>query len=158
MYLKIIGLILLVGGSFMIALTLNRRLDRRIELTVGWSELILYIGDRIECFSMPIGEILAACDRELLLRCGFDGAESAEDVQGLLPVAQRADPEVYRILCEFASEFGRCYRQEQLQRCRSCHAKLLERRQTMTEQFRVKKRINLTMIMAGALMLAIIVF
>ena len=59
---KLFGSLLLVGAGLYIALLLARYEHRRVGVLDGYLSLLRFIRGQIDCFSMPIGQILATVD------------------------------------------------------------------------------------------------
>ena len=97
---------------------------RRLARARGFLALLQYIKRQIECFSMPIGDILRTADGGLLAACG--AAEPFPDAfPALLAGAREELPaEIYGELCLFAESLGSTYRAEQLRLCEQHLARL----------------------------------
>ena len=67
---KLFGSLLLVGAGLYIALLLARYEHRRVGVLDGYLSLLRFIRGQIDCFSMPIGQILATVDPSVLAACG----------------------------------------------------------------------------------------
>ena len=60
--LKILGVILILGTGAFSAGVVIRYEKRKIAVLAGWSDLIWYIRSQIDCYLMPLPEILAGAD------------------------------------------------------------------------------------------------
>ena len=110
---------------------------------------------RIDCFSMPISEILSACDRRIYRDCGYFGDIPA-CISDLANGCKIRDGEAYAVFFDFASEFGRGYREEQIRACDYYSALLEERRKILAHSLPQRKKRNSTLILSGALAAAVL--
>lgn len=86
--------------------------------------LLRHVRVQIDCFSMPVSEILASADKDLLAACGAEDVSPA-DFGALLATGERElAPEVYATLAAFEKELGTRLRDEQLRLCDRSIAKL----------------------------------
>ena len=74
---KLFGSLLLVGAGLYIALLLARYEHRRVGVLDGYLSLLRFIRGQIDCFSMPIGQILATVDPSVLAACRGQDPPSA---------------------------------------------------------------------------------
>lgn len=155
-YLKILGGIFVALSGVMISYTLNRSVSVALGIAEGWERLLVQIKSEIECFSMPIGEILKRVDPTLLRQCGYTGDERPEELSELLERSVIADRETARIVTRFVSEFGRCYKSEQVDRCAYFTALMGERRKRLAEELPVRRKLNATLCVAASLGLVIL--
>ncbi len=88
---------------------------KRLAQAEGFLALLREIRVRIECFSMPITQILSECDRSVLLACGTE--RTPKDLAALLSdVRLYLSEEICRLLTALSKKLGTGYREEQL-RC-----------------------------------------
>ena len=143
-------------GGYLIAAHLNRRASVSLERVDAWMSLLTHIKNEIECFSMPVGEILRKTDMSILEGCGYGGAKPPKDMSELILRSDFSDEECKKIVSNFTSEFGRCYRDEQVRRCEYYISRLDGVRTKISEQLPSKRKLNLTLCIAGSLAIAII--
>lgn len=116
-YFKWIGiaLILICGVTTGLALASFER--RRCRQAEGFVSLVRYIRLQIDCFSSPVGRILASCDGRILTDCGVEATE-LPDFSALLAGTKLYLPEdMCRLLADFGTQLGASYREEQLRCC-----------------------------------------
>ena len=90
---------------------------RAVARAKGFLCLLRHIRLQIECFSLPVGDILASADVGMLAACGVKEGKPisfAALVQGSKDCLSR---EVYGELVAFAEQLGTSYRAEQLRLC-----------------------------------------
>lgn len=142
--LKLLGAALILAVGVLCAFLSVRYEKKRICILDGWIDLIQYIRAKIDCYLMPIGEILTSTDRPLRTLCELDGAQS--DLAAILR-ASRAflDGETLRLLNGFVSEIGTTYREEQLRRCDYYLLALRMQRERCSAELPTKKRISVSL-------------
>ena len=108
---KLFGSLLLVGAGLYIALLLARYEHRRVGVLDGYLSLLRFIRGQIDCFSMPIGQILATVDPSVLAACRGQDRASAERPAASLPLLLHESrgylgAESERLLTCFAAQWG----------------------------------------------------
>ena len=89
---------------------------RRLDQAEGFLALLRYTRLQIDCFSLPIGKILATVEEKTLLSCGAAGRP--QDFEGLLSgTTLYLSEEICRLLFELSARLGGSYREEQLRCC-----------------------------------------
>lgn len=134
---------------------LNKAEGARLEQTEGLIALIKFLRTQIDCFSMPVGEALSRCPREVLDRCVSVGGRlsSAEELCEKLKTNDRQTRCIMEQLCR---QIGRGYRAEQLALCDGICEQLEQRRGALAQQLPLKKKRNSTLCVSGALVLVIL--
>ncbi len=149
-FLKSAGAILVLISGVYLGGYLNRSAQGTLGQVEGFLRLLQGIRLQVECFSLPIGEILARTDRSILSACGWRRERSPHDLRELLGGCVITDSETERLLLEFSSEFGKGYRQEQLNRCDCCLRQIEKRKEELAGRLAGKKKVNLTLCTASA--------
>ena len=153
---KIVGVSLLAMGGFLCAGIMNKKIDRTLELTNGWIELIRYIKGQVECFGIPLEKILSECDIKLLRAVGYERAIAPKSFSEILRDDCLPDRETGALILNFTREFGKYYREEQLTRCNYYIAALEEKKRLQTERLPQNKRLNYTLWLSGCLAIGIL--
>lgn len=156
LFFKMLGGSLMLLGGAMLSRALNRRMLIALRRAEAWTVLLRSIKNEIECFSLPIRDILKKTDTELLHACGYTREAPPDSLSELISSARNVDGETERIIGRFASEFGRCYRSEQVERCAYYISLMEDRRIALLSELPSKKRLNSTLCMAGSLGLLIL--
>ncbi len=156
MIYKIAGALILSLSGVLCAAHLNRRAEKRVREISGWISLLRYVKVQIECFSLPMGEILARCERELLSECGFFGEIAPKSFDGLLAASSLHDEETRSIVRGFCEEFGRGYREEQTRGCDYYLSMLEGRREFLMEKLPAQKKMNATLSVCAALAIVLL--
>ena len=151
LFFKIFGAFLTALSGIMLSVTLNRRASLSLGRAEGWERLIGLIKREVECFSLPISDILARTDGELLALCGYTGKAVPKDLSELVAGTAFCDAETMGIAQGFAAEFGKCYRDEQVGRCAYFLSLMEERRRKLASEMPARRRLNMTLCMSGSL-------
>ena len=147
---KILGalLILLAGGGM--AVTLAGFEKKRLSVLDGWLELLTHIRGQIDCYLMPLDDILNASDTELLRACGGNG--KCRSLRALFQASfPYLDRESRRLLSSLLREIGSSYREEQLKRCDFYLDALRMRREKIFEELPSRLKTGVTISICTAL-------
>lgn len=116
----------------------------REALLDAWIRLLYEIRTEIDCFSLPIQEILARTDRQVLQRLGAD--EPPDSLASLYRLRKDdLDPDTSRLLTSLIGEIGSCYRDEQVKRCDYYLAQLEKGRQELRARLPVRIKLSMTL-------------
>lgn len=157
-FYRIAGATILVLSGAMGAWFMNSSASRALLQTESFIGFLRFARIQIECFAMPACEIIARCDRDLLLQCGFKDEMPPQGLEGLIERCEIKDKETKEILGGFLSSFGKGYRDEQLRECDYYTELLCERRRKMADELPRKKKLNSTLCVSWALALVILFF
>lgn len=155
-YFKAVGivLILLVGVGLGVALSAYER--RRCRQAEGFLALVRYIRLQIDCFSQPIGRILAGCDNGILVDCGVE-SDQLPDFATLLRGTRLYIPEdMCRLLMDFGSQLGGSYREDQLRCCDYFLERLIPCCDRLRAELPKREKMMLLLPMAFAAMLVLL--
>lgn len=113
---KITGAVLLIASGIGIAIGASRFERKRLQVYDGLISLIFHVKGRIDCYAMPVEEIMRTMDKGILADCRCPGQISSID-QLLVHVQPYVTPETLRILQAFGAGLGGGFRDEQIKRC-----------------------------------------
>lgn len=168
MLLKIIGsgILLLAGGYVSMAIVAFER--RRLRVLDGYISLIYYIKGQIDCYALPLTDILANTDPAILAAClGVDAGElslSAEppgtyDLPGMLQRSRLyLHSESERLLDTMTGELGTTYRAEQVRRCEYYLTALTEERRRLYDALPGRLRTTCTLCLCCAVGMAVLLW
>ena len=168
MLLKILGsgILLLAGGYVSLAIVAFER--RRLRVLDGYISLIYYIKGQIDCYALPLTDILTSVDPTILLAClGVDtealrlSAEPPETCDLTDMVRQSRlylQPESERLLTTMTGELGTTYRTEQVRRCEYYLSALTEERRKLYETLPGRLRTTCTLCLCCALGTAVLLW
>jgi hypothetical protein len=139
--LKILGIALLCLSGFGTALLLVGREEQRLSVISALAELLEAVKRCVENYSMSASEILRACDKELLLRCGYQGEDIPQgflDMSGSCRIPHREAATVFE---EFASDFGKNCRGMQTEKCAVALARMRDIENGVRAQLPGRKKV-----------------
>ena len=150
-FYRIVGGLLIAISGFSAAFVMNSRLSGALRQTEALVAFVRFVRSQVECFGMPAADILAACDSNLLVACGFSGEELPSTMSELARGLEVYDTESAGLMRSFCDGFGRGYIEEQIKECDYYIELLRERRQAIAEALPSKKRVNSTLCISAAL-------
>lgn len=163
MIYKVIGcIVLLIAGGY-VSLAVVRFERRRLRVLDGYISLIYYIKGQIDCYAMPLVDILAHADPALIAACL--GLESESTLPALpstpLPTMVQEsrlylEPESERLLTTFTGELGSALRGEQVARCEYYIQALTEERRKLSDTLPARLRVSCVLCMCCATLAAIL--
>ena len=155
------GILLLMGGYA--SVSMNRMEQKRLDVLDSYISLLRYIKGKINCYAMPVSDILATADQMLLASCiGGEPCEPGRDPLSLPSMIQAShlylEPEAERLLCNFSSELGHTYRVEQVTRCEDYIIALGEERRRLADVAPMRRRLNSMLSFCAAFGMAILLW
>ncbi len=154
MIYKLMGgaLLLLAGGYVSIAISRFEHL--RLRVLDGYISLIYYMKGKIDCYAMPVNDILMQADPALIAAClGRTGRGHIVVTEwitvGEMPLTALIResrvylaPESERLLTTFSGELGHTYRVEQVARCDYYIQALDEERRRLKDALPARLRVS----------------
>jgi len=156
MAIRILGAAILSLCGVLFAAHLNRRAENCLGETEGWIALLRFVKGQVECFSLPMGEILARCDAEILRTCGYGATLSPKSFSGMIEASCFCDQDCERIARAFAEDFGRGYREEETRGCDYYLAQLESHKEALSKKLPLQKKRNATLSICAALALVLL--
>ncbi len=164
------GILLFFAGGYL-SVSVTRFERRRLSVLDAYLSLLYYIKGQIDCYAMPLGDILAGCDPTLLSAClGLDSPDEARAYLPRLLAAERPllalvqesrvylEAESERLLCAFAQELGRTHRTDQVARCAHYIGLVTEERRRLLESLPTRMRVGATLCLCAAAGVAVILW
>ena len=136
----------------------------------GYISLLRYIKGQIDCYAMPLNDILTMADPRLVGAClgkgrGMwmgDGQDTPMPWLSLPQMIEESrlylEPESERLLIQFAGEVGQTYRAEQVMRCEHYIQALGEERRKLAETAPLRVRMNSVLCLCCALGVAVLLW
>lgn len=153
---KLLGATLVTLSGIAGAYSLNRSAVLALRQTEALMRLLRYTRTQVECFALPAPSILARCERELLVACGYLSPTLPDGFEEMALGCEIWDGESVKLFRGFAEAFGGGYREEQCAGCDYYCSLLEERRAALLEQLPSKKKRNVTLCLSGALAAVIV--
>ena len=139
MIVKLIGGGVIVICSIFFTISHRRFEERRLRTLDGLIALINYIKGQVDCYALPIREILTRLPAEIFCDCNCpEGAYSLDEI--VMQCRVYLEKESLRLIEAFASEFGSTFREEQLRRCDYYISTLSEERKRVFASVNAKSR------------------
>lgn len=169
MIYKLIGTVLLLMTGGYVSLYVNRFERRRLEVLDGYISLIGYIKGQIDCYAMPLADILARADPALIAAClgveyrsqppAYRMWDRGDPLSTLLRESRLyLEPECERLLITFTGELGTTYRAEQVARCAYYVEALTRERNKLAEHLPARLRTCGTLCMCCAVAAAVLLW
>ncbi len=155
-YYKLLGAVMLAVSGICGASMMNRTAALSLQQTEAWLTLLRLTRSQVECFDLPAKQILVRCDKGLLRQCGYEKKQIPESFEELMLHCEIKDGRTRQLAKEFAKDFGRGYREEQLRRCTYSADLLHDRAEALRLRLPSQKKLNTTLCISGALAMVIL--
>ena len=99
--MKIIGVLLILCSAFFLARGYVTEIEDSVRSTCALRQIMENVKNMIECYAMPIGQILKQMDPEVLKLCGYSGDSLPCDLLELLENSSVTDGESREIFFSF---------------------------------------------------------
>ena len=156
--MRIIGALLILCSAFFIANRMIFEVEKAFLATSALRSVMEHTKNLIECYSLPIGQILKRLDPTILEACGYKN-ELGNPPCTLIELAQNScvpDEESLDIFLDFAKDFGKEYRKDELLRCSAFLERMRSREQKLSKESAKKKKVILTVSLCIALAIVIL--
>lgn len=141
MILKLIGSIVVVASSISVAISHRVFQEKKLRTLDGFIALLMYIKGQVDCYALPLYEMLMGIPPEILYDCNSPlGVESLDELIGESRVY--LEDESLRLLESFSLEFGSIFREEQLRRCDFYIEALVEERKRLSADVERRARVG----------------
>ncbi len=174
--IKALGALCILVSGIYVSLSVARVERRRLQVLDAYIALIYFIKGQIDCYALPLGDIMARADPALILAClGHSPARAGagEGYRSVIPTllstgepvralvrasAAYLDPECERLLSAFAGELGHTYRADQVARCDHYLTSLGQKRDRMADTLPARVRVGSTLSICCAAAAAILLW
>ena len=157
MIVKIVGGLSIVICSILFSLSHRNFQQRKLNTLDGLISLITYIKGQVDCYALPLYEILMGVPAEILCDCNCpEGVESLDELVSESRIYLEEESE--RLLEAFSSEFGSTFRDEQLRRCDHYIAALGEQRSRLFFEVGRSRRVGSAIWICSSLCLLILLW
>ena len=149
--MRAIGIIIVlisgVAGSFLVV----SEFEKRLTNTRALCKLLRVCTEQVEYFSCSSHEILANCDALLLRECGYLDKEIPNDFSEFLDRCEILSNESRAIMIEFAKDFGKSYKDEQVKRCKYYLEKMDEHESKLESSLPAQRKLYFAILLAATL-------
>ena len=156
--MQIIGILLILCSTIFIANRMISEVEKTLRATSALRAVMEHTKNLIECYSLPIGQILRRLDPSVLEACGYK-RENSKPPLTLLELAENScipDAESFEIFLSFAKDFGKEFRKDEILRCSAFLEKMRSREQKLLKESAKKKKVILTTFICMALVVVIL--
>ncbi len=154
--MRVIGIIIVlmsgVAGSFFAV----RELEKRLLNVRALCKLLRICAEQVEYFSRGSREILLSCDSELLRECGYYEETLPNSFFEFFDSCEILCKESRSIMLEFAGDFGKNYRDEQVKRCRYYLERMNERASELEAALPAQRKLAISLFVSATLMVIIL--
>lgn len=154
--LKIIGILLILCSAFFVANKQIVEIEESVRSASALRSIMEQIKNMIECYSLPIGQILKKVELSTFKDCGYESEKAPCDLLEFLEKSSVSDTESFEIFFAFAKDFGKEYRQDELLRCSMFLERIRNREQKLLKESAKKKKVVLTVSLCAALAVVIL--
>ncbi len=155
--MRILGILALLVSAVGVALVLVRDAEHTLLRTRSLVKLLGITRDSVGMYAMSAPEILKKCGNALIEACGYPTKRKMPD--SFLEMSLECDipdGETRAAFVEFAKDFGKSYRAQEVQRCELCIERLRKRERTLASELPGKKKIIFSVSLCSALVLLIL--
>ena len=156
MVYKALGSVFLCLCGGLSSIYISKFEKKRLSVLDSFISLIFYIKGQVDCYSMPLDEILGTAPPKLLESCSYACGE------GLIYMVEKSrvflSEESFRLIYCFSSEFGSTYREEQMKRCDYYIEALTREREILAGEIPKRSKIYSTLAICSSLCLAIMLW
>ena len=148
--LKLLGVLamLLSGGIGAWSAVCYER--RRLRVLDGWLDMIRHLRSQIDCYLMPLDEILSKSDEAILRACACRTPHPS--LPSLLASSRSyLGEESGRLIASFVKEIGGSYREEQLRRCDYYITALRTERNKLAESLPSRIRLSVSLCLCASI-------
>lgn len=158
LFFKILGSVMVLCSGAGAAFFSVRYEGARLRTLDAWIDLILFIRGQIDCYLMPLDEILRKADTALPEGSPF-GHAGAQSLDALLHQSKiYLSTDTHRLLSSFVREIGSSYREDQLKQCDYYIQALRSQRQEVASQLPSRIKLSATLCLCLALGTAILLW
>ena len=157
MIIKLIGSGVILVCSIFFTISHRRFEERKLRTLDGLIALITYIKGQVDCYALPIGEILSRLPARIFCDCNCpEGAESIDEIVDKCRIY--LEEESLRLAEGFASEFGSTFREEQIRRCDHYISSLEAERRVLSDEVIKRSRVGSALWICSSLALLILLW
>jgi len=140
------------AGSYFVV----RELERRAVNAHALCRLLRECSEQVEYFSRSAADILSNCDISLLQDCGYYANKAPDSFLELFESCEILCPKSRAIVLEFARDFGKNYREEQIKRCRYYLERMSTQESELNSALPTQKKLAFSLLLSLTLIAVIL--
>ncbi len=142
---KLLGAVILLSASLYYGQTKISSERDKLCLVSSLGDMVRFIGERIEHFSEPLPEILAAYRNEYLGQIGYLDEIRSHGIKSASLISEKSSPSgELEVFEEFAAKIGKGYREEEIALCRYTYERLSEHEKKLEGALKDKEKLYRT--------------
>lgn len=150
-------MVLICLSGFGAATLFISRENERVDGCRALLKFLMLTRDMVSSYSASASYILESCPRQLLESCGYPVEEGVpESFASMAERCRISDGETREIFLGFALDFGKCYRQEQADKCAVAIEAIRKRADTLARESPTRKKLIVGVSVAVTAMLVIL--
>ena len=110
MLIKLLGSLLIALSGGLLSFSFCRFQRKRLLVLDSYISLLFFIKGQIDCYLLPISEILDAADKKIIEGCGYKNGTPSGLTEMLSYSKIYLEDESERLLYNFSEEFGSTYK------------------------------------------------
>jgi hypothetical protein len=151
------GALLLLCSAVGIAVLLIKREETVLARTRAILEVVVFVRERVDVYSMSATQIFFDMGEEKLRACGYDMSSGfPESFSDMYLQCDIPDAQTRNAFFEFARDFGSSYRVQEVQKCDACAEKIKKREQELSARLPEKRKMIFVISVCTSLMLLIL--
>ena len=151
-----IGIIAVLFSGAAVSFFIVRELERRLSNTRALCKLLRICTEQVEYFARSFGDIFSICEASLLKECGYYREEPAQNFSEFLNSCEILCSESRAIMLEFAADFGKNYREEQVKRCKYYSERMVAHLSELDAALPTQKKLAVALSLSATLMTVIL--
>jgi hypothetical protein len=154
---KILGSVILTFSAFGFYFELRKFQKKRIRQLNSFIDFIGFVQNRLECYMLPIDQILSECEPNLIIdMCANDNLSKFKTLDEVaLSINFLCDYEVKELMICFLGTFGKSYLNEQIASCKYFTSELIKKRDAMIEADLNNRKLQLAVCLCASLSIII---
>ena len=141
-----------VAGSY----CLVRELEQKVTNTRALCRLLRYCSEQVEYFARSAGAILSSCDVLLLRECGYRADNTPNNFFDFFESCEILCPKSRSIVLDFARDFGKNYRNEQVKHCKYYLEQMNAQEAELNAALPTQKKLACTLLLSATFMVIIL--
>ena len=151
-----IGIIVVLFSGAAISFFMVRELEKRMTNTRALCRLLRICTEQVEYFARSSGDIISGCELSLLRECGYYGTVPVQTFFEFLNSCEILCSKSRAIMLEFAADFGKNYREEQIKRCKYYSERMALRLSELETSLPTQRKLVVALSLSATLMAVIL--
>ena len=149
-FCKIAGGAILLLSALLLANYKNKSAALEITRVDGFLAFFKFMRDKIDCYVLTVPEIFSRCDRETLYACGLENDLKPKTISEFFSLSDVRGEGLLRILDAFEADFGKSYKDTEIRLLDRYISMLEDEKKRLEAALPSRKRLNLTLLIALA--------